>query len=50
MSLLIEGALEHALPDEWVAMLRAVPAIEESEEAKKLRGFLDQVMKKEKPR
>jgi hypothetical protein len=50
MGLLIEGALEHALPDEWVAMLRALPAIEESEEAKNLRAFLDQVMKKEKPR
>jgi hypothetical protein len=50
MGLLIEGALEHALPNEWVTMLRAVPAIEESEEAKKMRALLDQVMKKEKPR
>jgi hypothetical protein len=50
MGLLIEGALEHALPDEWVAMLRAVPAIEESDEAKAVRGLLDRVMKKEKPR
>jgi len=50
MGLLIEGALEHALPEEWVTMLRAVPAIEESDEAKAVRGLLDRVMKKEKPR
>ena len=50
MALLIEGALEHALPDDWIAMLRAIPAIEETEEAKAMRALLDRVMKKEKPR
>lgn len=50
MGLLIEGALEHALPDDWVTMLRAIPAVEESDEAKAIRDLLDRVIKKEKPR
>jgi hypothetical protein len=46
MALLIEGAIEHGLPDEWVAMLRGLPAIEETEEAKAARALLDRVMAK----
>jgi hypothetical protein len=46
MGLLIDGAIEHGLPEQWIAMLRAVPAVEESEEAKAARAFLDQVIAK----
>jgi gamma-glutamylcyclotransferase (GGCT)/AIG2-like uncharacterized protein YtfP len=46
MGLLIDGALEHGLPDEWVAMLRAVPAVPESAAARAARGLLDKVIKK----
>ena len=49
MGLLIEGAIEHGLPDEWIAMLRAVPAIEESAAAKAARALIDRVIRK-KPR
>ena len=51
MSLLIDGAVEHGLPEDWIGMLRGLPAVEESEEAKAARAFLDEVIKKkEKPR
>jgi hypothetical protein len=46
MALLVEGALEHGLPGDWIAMLRAIPAVEESAMAKAARGFLDRVIKK----
>ncbi|HWP64644.1 MAG TPA: gamma-glutamylcyclotransferase family protein [Candidatus Limnocylindria bacterium] len=49
MALLVEGAIEHGLPDDWIAMLRAVPAIEESEEAKAARALLDRVIRKPRP-
>jgi len=50
MSLLVDGALEHGLPEHWITMLRAVPAVEESEEAKAARAFLDRVIaKKNRP-
>jgi hypothetical protein len=40
MALLIEGAVEHGLPDDWIAMLREIPAEEESEAAKAARALL----------
>jgi hypothetical protein len=46
MALLIAGALEHGLPDEYVAALRAVPAVEESAEAAALRPLIDAAMKR----
>jgi hypothetical protein len=51
MGLLIDGALEHGLPEDWVAMLRGVPAVEESAVAKAARALVDRVIgRKEKPR
>ena len=50
MGLLIDGALEHGLPDDWIAMLRAIPALEESAMAKAARSLLDRVIKKPGPR
>jgi hypothetical protein len=46
MNLLIDGAVEHGLPEHWIGMLRGVPAIEESDEAQAARAFLDQVIAK----
>ena len=46
MTLLIEGALEHGLPDDYVAILRAIEAVEESAEAAALRPMIDRVMKR----
>ena len=50
MSLLIEGAIEHGLPEDWIAMLRGVPAVVESAAAKAARVLLDQVIRKRRPR
>jgi hypothetical protein len=49
MSLLIEGATEHGLPEDWIAMLRGIPAEEESEAAKAARALLDRVIRKRTP-
>jgi hypothetical protein len=49
MALLVEGALEHGLPEDWVSMLRAIPAVEESAAARAARGLLDKVIKKARP-
>jgi hypothetical protein len=46
MALLIEGATEHGLPDDWIAVLRGIPAEEESEAAKAARALLDRVIRK----
>ncbi|MBX3024544.1 gamma-glutamylcyclotransferase [bacterium] len=46
MALLIEGAIEHGLPDAYVEALRAVPAVEESAEAAALRPLIDAMMKR----
>jgi gamma-glutamylcyclotransferase len=48
MGLLIDGAVEHGLPGEWIATLRAIPAVPESEEAKAVRALLDDLIKKRK--
>jgi hypothetical protein len=41
MALLIEGATTHGLPDEWIAMLRAIPTCVESAEASAGRRLVD---------
>ncbi len=46
MTLLIEGASEHGLPEEYVATLRAIDAVEESEDAAALRPFIDRAMRR----
>jgi hypothetical protein len=46
MALLIEGALEHGLPADYVAALRAVPAVEESPAAAALRPLIDRAMRR----
>jgi hypothetical protein len=46
MGCIVEGALEHGLPAEYVEWLRGVEAIEESEEARRLRPLLDDYMKR----
>lgn len=45
LGLMIEGALQHGLPTEWVARLRAIPAHEESEEDLALRAQLEGLMR-----
>jgi len=47
MTLLIEGAEHHGLPAEYVAWLRACPAVAESPESTAVRVFLDRALKKE---
>ncbi len=49
MQLLLAGAEEHGLPAAWIAMLRAVPAGEESPETAQLRPFLDAALAKPRP-
>lgn len=46
MGLVIEGALEHGLPDAHLRFLRAIPAVEESAEAAALRPMIDALMKR----
>ncbi len=41
MALLIEGAVVHGLPDEWIAMLRSVPTCVASAEARLGRKMID---------
>ena len=45
MDLLIEGAREHGLPDDYVAFLRTVPARAESTGAALLRPLIDAALK-----
>ena len=44
MALLIEGALEHGLPGQYVEFLRAIAACAESRAAAALRPLLDGAM------
>ena len=46
MSLLVDGAVEHGLPAEYVDTLRAMPTVEESAEAAALRPFIDRAMRR----
>jgi gamma-glutamylcyclotransferase len=46
MRLLIEGAEEHGLPADYVALLRSMPAREETPEAAEFRPLMDQLMRR----
>jgi hypothetical protein len=46
MQLVIDGAIEHGLPAEWVEMLRAVPAYPETRLARVMRKQFDRLMKR----
>lgn len=46
MGLVIEGAVEHGLPDEHLEFLRGVAAVEEGAEAAALRPMIDALMKR----
>jgi len=46
MALLIDGAIEHGLPEAYVGWLRTVPARAESDEAARLRALLDEAMRR----
>jgi hypothetical protein len=47
MALLIDGAVSHGLPADYVEWLRRCPAVEESSASLAVRAVLDRVMKKE---
>jgi hypothetical protein len=49
MACLIAGAEEHGLPADWIAFLRAVPADDETAEARRLRALLDPAPRKPEP-
>ncbi|MGH7823287.1 MAG: gamma-glutamylcyclotransferase family protein [Candidatus Binatia bacterium] len=46
MALLLEGALEHGLPQAWIERLRAVPVDPETPEALRLRALLDDAIRR----
>jgi len=46
MRLLIEGAQEHGLPNDYIARLRAVPARAETSEAAEWRPLMDRLMRR----
>ncbi len=46
LSLVIEGALEHGLPEAWVAWLRSVPTEPERPESIALRAGIDRFLRK----
>ena len=46
MAYLIAGAEEHGLPPEYVAFLRGVPAVPESEAEKRFRSVVDAALRK----
>jgi len=47
MALLVDGAEHHGLPAEYVAWLRACPAVPDSPESLEVRAFIDRALKKE---
>jgi len=47
MALLIDGALHHGLPAEYVGWLRARPVVADSPESLEVRAFIDRALKKE---
>jgi hypothetical protein len=47
MALLIDGAEHHGLPADYVAWLRAHPAVADSPETLAVRDFIDRALKKE---
>lgn len=46
LALVVEGALEHGLPEAWVAWLRSVPAEPERAESIALRAGIDRFLRK----
>ena len=46
LGLVIEGALEHGLPDLWIRSLRAVPVREETEEERSFRAVVDEAIRR----
>ena len=44
--MLIEGAIEHGLPSDYVDFLRAVPAMPESPEARAFRASIDEFLRR----
>lgn len=50
MQLLIEGALEHGLPEHYITALRAMPAEPEKAAARAARGMIDAAMRLARPR
>jgi hypothetical protein len=46
MGILVSGAEEHGLPSSWIALLRAIEAVEETAEHADLRPYFDRAMKK----
>jgi hypothetical protein len=49
LELLVEGAIEHGLPQDYDTFLRGVSGSPENAEAQAFRGLLDDVMKKRPP-
>jgi hypothetical protein len=47
LALLVDGAVHHGLPAEYVAWLRACPAVADSPESLEVRAFIDRALKKE---
>lgn len=46
MALLIEGAIEHDLPADYIDLLRSLPSQEETEHARAMRQHIDEFMKR----
>lgn len=46
VGLVVEGAIEHGLPEDWVRRIRAVPAREESEEERSFRSIVDEAIRR----
>ncbi len=46
MGLLLAGAVEHGLPDQWLETLRGIEAVDESEEAGALRLVIEDAIRK----
>ena len=46
MNLLLAGAAEHGLPDNWIDTLRRIEAVEEKPEHAALRPYFDRAMRR----
>ncbi len=46
MDLLVDGALEHGLPEDWLAFLRGIPTGVESELAAQMRPMIDESLRR----
>jgi cation transport regulator ChaC len=50
LALLVEGAEAHGLPADWIAGLRATPAVDDTPEGEAVRRMIDRVLQKKEPR